>query len=41
MPLALCLRRETPAMPGLPIGSHLPPAAASRRNSGGFIVGRR
>ena len=29
-----CLRRQTAAMPGLPIGSHLSPAAASRRNGG-------
>ena len=29
-----CLRRQTAAMPGLPIGSHFSPAAASRRNGG-------
>ena len=30
----ICLRRQTAAMPGLPIGSHSSPAAASRRNGG-------
>ena len=29
-----CPRRRAAAMPGLPIGSHLSPAAASRRNGG-------
>ena len=33
-PWARHLRRQTAAMPGLPIGSHSSPAAASRRNGG-------
>ena len=33
-PWARRLRRQTAAMPGLPIGSHSSPAAASRRNGG-------